>query len=183
MNEKVVADNQEPDHKDTGEDTSAQTDDLDSLLASIDAEFDDKTPAKEPDRLAQLESQIKSIQNLSVEQSVQSAVSTIRENLDVKVPDIAIKGWLNEEANQDPRIQKAFQESNTNPVAWNKILKSIAGKMSKEFGSQPDPELNAGREAVATAMRGKSTVTVDDEAPNYDQMNDQEFQAWKQKFG
>ena len=185
MQEEVVADEQQSDSQNTDEGSGAQTDDLDSILASIDAEFDDGTraePEEEQSDLEALKAEVNAIKAKEIDGAVKEAVTSVQSEiseLGVKLPDRTVRALLNEYSN-DPRFMKAFLNQNVDSKTWSRTLKATAREIAKEHGDLPDQGITSAREAVATAVRGKSTASEDD-APNFNSMTDQQFNNWKLK--
>jgi hypothetical protein len=109
------------------------------------------------------------------EEGIKSAVDTIKEGLDVKVPDRAIRGMLFDLAESNEGFVNAFNNRNNNPQAWNKVLKSFQKEVAAEF--QIDPEATNDREALKQAVHSsKSETATTDEPVNFAKMSDSDFQ-------
>lgn len=92
------------------------------------------------------------------QQGVNNAVESIKKDLgDVKISDRVIRGMLHDLANQNPKVNTAFNNRFTDPGTWNRVLKAAAKDFAKEFQT-PDPEMTRDREAVASAVRSASTA-------------------------
>lgn len=184
MTDKTVAVDSEvaPPETTTGQ---GAPDELDAILSSVGEEFDKETkpPVSEPkktDEVAELRSRVEYLVSQSENGDIDKAVDSVSKTLEVQVPRKAIKGYLNEMAIEDPRIQKAFQNRHKDPVAWNKVLKAASKRINDDFKGLPDKALTDDREALAATIRGASkTSTVEDEAPNFSGWSDNRFNHWK----
>ena len=144
MKEEVVADEQQSDSQNTDEGSGAQTDDLDSILASIDAEFDSDTKSEqaagEDNDLEQLKAQVSAIQAKEIESAIKDSVSMAQSeisDLGVKLPDRTVRALLNEMATEDPRFLKAFANQGSDRKTWSRALKAAARQIAKEHSDLP----------------------------------------------
>lgn len=110
------------------------------------------------------------------------AIKEVKGDLDV--PDFAVRGWLSEIAEQNPKINEIWNNRQNDPKAAKKLLASLKNDFLKQ-GSKikgVDPQATADREAVAAAVRGTSTKAPEPAAPKYGDMSDAEFNALVQKL-
>ena len=191
MNETVVADKTESAPPATDDASGAQTDDLDTLLAGIDQDFDKGTQAdsakdtKDSDaKNAALTQRVAFLEEKETTADVDGAVKVIQENMgDLQLPDRAVRGMLNEMALEDPRMMKAFQNRGKDPVLWNSILKSVGPSIVKEFSGQVDRGLTDDRAALTAALSGTSNVKGEDDSQKFKRFaetaTDMEFDEMK----
>lgn len=154
MAEPIVDDNSAPD--------------LEALLSEYEQETQvEQQPTEpdpvDPDRLNQVltfvESQQKEVLTKQVNADIQSSVETIKEGMEIPLPDKIVRGYLETMAAEDDRIAQAFQQRDKNPAGWTNVLKAVQKEISKEFESLPDQKLTSDREAVAAAVRSAATKT------------------------
>lgn len=164
-----------------------QDDDLDTLLKQYESEADEaikETKTEQPKENIDAD-RLKAIEQRLFQEDINSAVQSVKGQLkDVNLSDKMIRGYLEVEAYDDPRIASAFQNRSSNPGAWNKVLKGLANNMQKELGPTPDPKLNQDRKALETAVAGTKTATTgemseDDKRRKLASMSDAEFLKWK----
>lgn len=167
-------------------DVQGAPEDLDTLLAKFDQEFDQgKKVATEPktvDKTAVLEESVNQLQKQLSNADFEKAIDMVSTELgDLKLPRAAIKGTLNGYANENPALVKAFENRYNDPTGWNKVMKATAKKMSKDFeGLVVDKTLTEDRSAIAAVVRGASkTAAPEGEAPNFSGWSDNRFNHWK----
>ena len=182
MIEDVVANESTPESQTTGQESGAQTDDLDAILSEIDEDFDKATEeTPDEDEVKQLKATVDALVQKDTDAAINTAVSSVQgdlHNLEVNLPDRAVKALLNQMAVEDKRIQEAFRDRENNPGRWKKILNAAAKSIAKDFSEQPDQQLTNDRK-YATAIRGKQTA--EDDSPDFSKMTDHEYNDWKLK--
>lgn len=166
---------------------------LDELLAQYEEAKDGKDKPDDPgkkadgdDRVARLESELEEIRKRDQEREysgdVQKAVKTIRGDFDAGTfTDRRMEGWLTAEAQDDPRIARAWTDRSNNPTAWAQIEGQLAQRFADFVKSIPDKIATEDRAAIADAMRGASKKASDD--GDFDRqevlsMSDSEFEGF-----
>lgn len=164
-------------------------DDLDTLLAQFDKETkvdpvsppvtpqvqQPQIPAIDADRFRRVEDRL-------FQEDLNKAVANIKG--DLKVPERAAKGWLDQIARERPEIARAFMEQASNPKRWQQIEKVLAKEFVREFKSTDiDENVTEDRNAVAAAVRGASTKAPAETAPNYSNMSNSELRDEYRKLG
>ena len=99
----------------------------------------------------------------TTQKDIAAAVETVKENVDLNIPDSVIKNALYGKASEDPRFLRAFQYRGENPEQWSKVLKALGQGIAKEFEGLADRGATDDREAVASAVRGASTKAQEQE--------------------
>jgi hypothetical protein len=152
---------------------------LDSLLDEFKQKTEPQKPAVSTEDFSEVVQYVKQQQVESVkketEEGISSAVASIKEGLDVSVPDRAIRGMLFDLAESNEEFVNAFNNRNNNPQAWNKVLKAFQKEVADEF--QIDPGATNDREALKQAVHSsKSETQPTEEQPDYSKMSDADFQ-------
>ena len=157
---------------------SAQ-DELDAALAEFDSaettqeQTTDTTPS--PDDLGEVVSYIKEQQTrelrASADKAIADAVKTVSGGLEKPMDDETVEALLNLKAGKDERFQKAFQNREAKPDAWNRALTAFAKGQNEKAKASPDPKLSADQEAVAAAVQSAATGTPDKEVTDKDIMS------------
>lgn len=184
------------------EGTDARNDgaDLDTLLKVYDEKTTsaaatttqtqpDTTAGTEPDlktvaaKLQQLESFATESHNLRHKQDMGETVKAIRGDLDPDVFDEKlIEGWLNVQAQQDPRLAQAWLNRAANPKQFEQVKTALAKSFQKKFSKLPDRQTTEDRDAVTAAVRGSSTRATEGKAPEFGKMSNADFQKEKDKL-
>jgi hypothetical protein len=159
------------------------SDDLDSLLNEYTQETKPEPTIDQKD-VTEAVNWIKEERTRKVEESVkndlESAVKNIGENLDldVKPSSRTIRGLLRDIAEDDPAIQKAFAQRESNPQAWAAAQKRALGLIKEELSidQQTTQDRNAITSAVLSASNQKPTP---EKSPDLSAMSDAEFQRYK----
>jgi hypothetical protein len=128
---------------------------------------------------AEREQSLRERTRADIDVSVETIDGTLRE-AGVVLPKRFVRGALNDYANDDPRLARAFSERKTNPKAWTRVLKTVAGEMAKEASSSADPEATRDRDSVTAAVRNASTTTRNPQPANLGDMSDAEFARFKE---
>lgn len=150
----------------TVEDNSAP--DLEALLSEYEQETQVEQQAQpsepqtpDPDRLNQVYSYVEQQQRQAMEretnEAIANSVKTIKDGMEMHLPDNVIEGYLEQMARKDSRIANAFLQRDKNPQGWNNVLKGVQRAIVNDFNSLPDPKVNEDRQAVAAAVRSAST--------------------------
>lgn len=187
---EVVADEPGAAPAETVEEESAQTDEtsLDELLDNFNSEFDEDTqPPESKDNLSDADvAEVKEFMTEYRQEQTNKAVSTAAKTViqalgdEVNVTEDTVVDLLYGRASRDKRFLNAFIQRDAKPKEWHKVLAGVASKLKDDLGGQIDQTITNDREAVANAIRGKSTVT-EDEPPNLNAMSDAEFNQWKRE--
>jgi hypothetical protein len=98
--------------------------------------------------------------------------------------DKLVRAWIEATAEENPKLTNAWVNRKKDPKAFGRIVEKLSRDFAAEFSKRPDPNATEDREVVSAAVRGASTKTPEDKAPNYASMSDQEFAAdVEKKFG
>jgi hypothetical protein len=173
----------------TGNNAPGDVDPLDQLLA----EYDQGT--KKPDTVTPPETKVETPQAPPVvperimrleRKLLQEDINKAAENIfgDLKIPHRARIGWLHQMANENPAIDRAFQNKENDPKTWARFEKSLQREAAKEFTSNVDERATEDHAAVAAAVRGASTKVAAEPPPNLAHMSDAELREYTRKnFG
>lgn len=185
-NEQTVIDTTDTEAAPSGEVSNA-LDDLDSDLA----EFDKAKPAQQEPQpglddatlvTQYVKSQMEKDAKAETQTDIGGAVSLIKDGLEVNAPDIAVKGMLYAEVEEDPAALGAWQARKTNPNGWNQVLKRVRNRIKEEFKPQPDQDLTDDRDAVSAAVHSASKHTSQEVEKDWSKMSDHEFEMEKAKI-
>lgn len=182
--------------------TDARTEgaDLDTLLKTYDEQTTTtpatpptpaQAPAADPDLKAlagevqQMKGFVNEANKLRFQHDMNATVETIRGDLDPEIFDAAlVKGWLNAQAEEDPRLAQAWLERHANPKHFEQVKAALAKNFAKKFSKMPDRQATEDREAVTAHMRGASTRTPEDKPVNYAGMSNNDAAAdIEKKYG
>lgn len=169
--------------------TDARTeDDLDSLLREFETEAkppekkSSATPERKSDAATDpnLAEDVKSLKSelarMSSQKDMDATIKTIRGDLDPEVFDDAfMEAWLDTQARNDPRLQRAWSERHANPKQFARVTSELGKNFSKRFSSLPNKEATEDREAVTAAVRGASNKAPEGKPPEYGNLSDSEF--------
>ena len=186
-NEETVVETTQEASQTTSEVKDAQVPDLDSILSEFDKEFDKSfkgqvTPDPEQNEVSELRKTVELLVHQTSSGDIDKSVDFISSQMgsEATVPKKVIKAMLNSMAVDDPRLRNAFDQRHADPARWNKVLKSAAKSIQKEFSGLPDRKLTEDRDAVAAVVRGASKQTkTEDEAPSFKGWSDNRFNNWK----
>ena len=116
--------------------------------------------------------------------AIESAAKAIKGDL----PDSAAtlkqaRAWMKDEADNDPRIQRAYKNRGADPQGWQKVLDAMHRQFVKET-KRPDAAVTEDREAVTAAVRGAQTSPPPSKEPDMKSMSDAELRKFNQdKYG
>lgn len=172
-------------------------DTLDAALAEFEASSEPEpeqpttvTTEADPNALETLRQDIKDLKTENMQTQTRGdiveAVKTLQSDLDdLKLPDATVTRLLHGYASTDQRFLKAFQSRHNNPNGWNRVLGVVGKEIREEFGSRPDAELTADREAVGAAVRHASTSSPESavDGKKLNAMTDAEFDEYKKGLG
>lgn len=172
-------------------DTSARTDDLDSLLGQFEAETrtqPEQKPAAAPPtddvakRVEQLE---RTLAETRFKSEFQPILKRIRGDIpETVLTDEEITDLLDGRAKRNAQLQTAYLNRSHNPAGWAKVEKALNSELAKKFSRLPDPDATAERDAVAAAVRSASTKAPPDKPPNLGGLSNAEYnQKVKEQFG
>ena len=185
-NEQAVSQTDAPETQ-VSEAETAQ--DLDSILNEYEAAQETPQQQAEPDVKSLAERLSAFEQKQAAEQTqkdISSAITTVKDGLDAPIPDEIIEGLLYAKADKNAKFRQAWNERHTNPTGFNKVLKAVQADLKKQFASLPDKGVNEDREALASAVRGSKSTTV--ETQDFDgkkiaNMSDREFRKSLRDMG
>ena len=186
MNEQTVSEN---DVETTSSTEGETAQDLDSILNEYESAQATPQQKSEPDVKA-LAEKLNALEQERVaertQKDIQSAIGTVKDGLDIQMPDEVIEGILYAKADKNAKFRQAWNERHTNPTGFNKVLKAVQAELKKNFASMPDKSVNDDREALASAVRGSKSTTVetqDFDAKSIAKKSDREFQAYLRELG
>ena len=112
-------------------------------------------------------------------------VQEIRGDLDSNFfDDNVLIGWLDAEARQDKRLNKAFTDRQQNPKQFQKIVAGLKSKLSKKAAALPDKQATEDKEAVTAAVRGSSTTAPEKKSISYNGKSDADFsKSVREEYG
>jgi len=150
-----------------------------------DAEPDKKAPDPQMSEVLDF---VREAQAERTQSDIAKAVQTAKDGNEALsvLGDTVVRRYLEFEAAEDPRVQKAWVSRNSNPDGWNRVLKGLGDKLAKEIQAQPDQQLTNDREAARTSVRGSSTQAPPEEKLDNAQLNslsDAEFNQEMAKHG
>lgn len=91
------------------------------------------------------------------EADFQHAIAQVGKEAELEGKDTVIRGYLIAKAHEDQRLRAMWDKRKSNPQAWNKALKILAGEVKKEF-AVPNPQLEENQRAMEESQRTQSTT-------------------------
>lgn len=173
------------------ENARGQGDDLDSALATFDAETrpaataapDKAQPQVDPGILARAQEIVTTAEQVQFRADMNETIKSVRGQLDANLlDDEFVEGWLNAKATKDPRLGRAWLERHQKPKDFEKVTKGLARELAQKFSKLPDRQATEDREAVTAAVRGTSTRAPEGKPPDFSKMSNSEFEAAKEKL-
>ena len=184
----VVEESKAPAQPDAAETSARETDDLDALLKEY--ETSARPPETQPEPKAAPQktdsgAELSDVRQYIFNQDMEKTIGKVRGGLDPDYfDDKLVKGWINEQAIDDPRLATAWQQRYANPKQYQKVVDQLSQKFAKKYGKMHDREATENREVVAAAVRGASTKAPEHKAPDYSNMSNPEYrQKVKQEYG
>lgn len=181
--------------KQTSEGKGAQGkgDDLDEILSEIAAESRTDEPPKKPEKAPDegkkadpdLRELVKGIYTRDARRDLKTAIGSMKEEAEPlkALPDSYIESLIGAEARRDRRIITAWNNRETDPETWDKVLPRLARKIANGLGGTVDEQLTKDREAVVESVRGKTPGTGGgSDKVNLAAMSDAEFAAYKRSL-
>lgn len=173
--------------------TDARDDDLDAALKS----FDEATPKKSatppapadaakdaPDLVRRISDLEKALTEREFETDIAPVIKTVRGEIPPEVyDDDDVRSWIDREAVRNPKLQQAWLDRRRNPAGFDAVVKGLQRKLAQRFDKLPDKAATEDTAAVTAALRGTSTKTPPEKAPNYGAMNNNEFSNELRKLG
>ena len=163
-----------------------EKDDLDSLLA----EFDKGVQATETSaetgqpEWKHLEQSVEDLQHQSYRRGIDDSVSKMKSHGGIShVGNTAIEGYMEQRARMYPRINQAFMQRERNPVAWDKVLGSLAQDYQKEI-RQPDAQVTEDQKAMRAAVESQPDTAEPEfkSVRDLNIMSDSEFSQYKESL-
>ena len=106
------------------------------------------------------------------------------EHLRGVIPDSMAKGFLIGQAEDDPRLARAFAQRDKDPRTWDKAVQAIAKEFAKPYESLPDTSATEDREAVRAAARSTQIQPETElDAESVSKMDKPEFDSAQRKLG
>ena len=190
--------NETPTEEVSAESGTAQEESLDDLLKEYDSKREAAESPKEADKpsiepqgadsidvtaLATLEKRLNDQESREVRRELEGVFSRFSEG--VQADDVDAEAFLNAKASRDPRLNKAYQERETNPKVWGEIEQVLIKDFQKRYGKTVDKQVTESRDAVASAVRSASTAAPQREYTPQDVQNasSDEFAEMQRKLG
>ncbi len=190
---QAVVENADPAATPAGAVDSAQEPTLEQLLDEYDRSVQRPSPQPEPTPQYQADDQQQQTPPIDYGQiqryQQKVFMDEVRETADkifgdLKVPEKAKIGWLDQMAREIPQAAAAWQTRHTNPRQWGKWQSYLSKAVASEFKPPVDEVATGDREAVAAAVRGASTKVTAEPAPSFGHMSNSEFRkSVREKYG
>jgi hypothetical protein len=113
-------------------------------------------------------------------QAVESVIKSVKGEDLGHLDNDFVEYWLNKQAVQDPRIADAFAQRSRNPAGWSKMEAALGRRLAEQHGKPIDSRATSTRVAVNSAVRGASTQTPAEDAPDFASMSNADFDKAKQ---
>ncbi len=151
--------------------------DIDTLLEQFAEEgepekkVEEEKPAVSPEigqRLDRIDAYVQRQEAKDTESEIDTLVNgAVESHEGLKVlPEGAFRGYVEEQARRDPRIQQAWSQRNTNPQGIQKIVDALGKKYAEALAQKPDERLTNDREAARAYVESQAEEpTTDDATP------------------
>lgn len=161
-------------------DDKGTQDDMDALLQEYEEAPKEAAPKEANNDMSEVMEYIKTQKAESEaaqsEKDIATAVDSLKQGLNVKIPDRLLRGAIHEKAAGDQRFINAYQQRGSNPAGWNKVLKGLQQEILADFDNIPDQQATNDRNAVISAVQGSTNKTPEPTSPpNYGKMSDADF--------
>lgn len=161
--------------------------DLEASLAEYDEamgkgsteQLGDKKKVDEPD----LSARIERMETQTNNRDLGDAIKIVRTDFGSdEVSDSFVKIWMLAQAQDDPRIDKAWDNRHVDPKKFERVLAGLATKFAQENARlrKTDADATADHEAVAQAVRSKGTKGSEGKAPDFSKMTDQQLREYEE---
>lgn len=109
-------------------------------------------------------------------------VKTVRGDLDPGFfTDKFVESWIDAEARDDPRLQRAWQTRREDPKRFERVRQELAKRLHDHASKLPDRQPTEDYAAVADAVRRESNKAPEQKEPNYSTLSNAEFRDKVQK--
>jgi len=119
-------------------------------------------------------------QQQKVNADVDRAVQVV--NAKVKGDPELVEAMLNIEYTKNPTFKKIFDNRDRNPFAYEKALGIIADKFVPKFQIRQDPQIAENVRAAQSSQRTMATTQTNSSMDAVANMNEMEFERWKQNL-
>lgn len=180
---QTVATETDDEAKPSPEESGAQDEqdvDWEKLLSEYDPKPAPSTPEANTNQnddlrseVEHLKAQLESVQDRGNKADIADLISTVKGEMDL--PAYAVRGFIDEQAESDPRIREAFNQRDTNPTAYNKVVKALGKKFASENKSRIDPAATEDSAAVDAALKGSQTTAPETPPPDYSRLSNGEY--------
>lgn len=197
--------------KPASEDTSAretQEDDLETLLAEYEEQPQKADTGKQPDQSQQPEASsetnaeqqrpqtaedIEAVKRRLDEQERREAERQYRQDMDETVKGVRgdlpgdffddkfIESWIDAEARDDPRLQRAWQTRRENPKQFARVREELGRKFHAKYSKLPDKQATEDHAAVTQAVQRESNRAPEAKEPDFSTLSDADFREKVQK--
>jgi plasmid stabilization system protein ParE len=160
------------------DDRSTQ-DDMDALLREYEDAPKEAAPQPESDMsdvVEYIRTQKAQSEAEQSEKDIKSAVDSLKQGLNVKIPDRLLRGAIHDKAAGDQRFITAYQQRHSNPTGWSRVLKGLQQEIINDFADTPDAQATNDRNAVISAVQGSTNKSPEPNSPqNFAKMSDADF--------
>lgn len=200
-NEQAVVEQPDEQVPPVSEENDAQDIDLDSLLADYQESGEpDEQPSGDSDKsltkdeLSEKLSRIENIERLLTQEqktkAEQAAAKAFDETVtaikgDLDIPDVLVKGFLQQKALDNPKLQHAYADKEVNTSQWAKVEASLQKELHSLLDSLPNKEVTETRNQVASAVRNAKSTTPNSNPENFKtigQKSDTDFETYKREL-
>ena len=159
--------------------------DWDELLSQYEATNQDAEPASQPlensenqdsglqAKVEQLQAQLASVLDKGTKADVQDLISSV--GGETELPSYAVRGFIDEQAEKDPRIREAFNQREANPTAYKKVVAALNKQFASENKGRIDPNATEDAAAVNAALRGSQTTAPETPPPDLSKLSNGEY--------
>lgn len=99
---------------------------------------------------------------------------------DIGISDKIVKGWLEQEAKDDPRLLNAYLDRKKNPQKWEKIQTQLTARLRNELTNIPSKSATETANQIESAVRNAKPQTQNPGIPkNLSDLSDADFKKAK----
>ena len=100
---------------------------------------------------------------------------TSRVGGETDLPSYAVRGFIDEQSDKDPRIKDIFANRKSDPATYNKMVAGLQRKFADENKTRIDPAATSTDAAVAASLQGSQKTAPETPPPDLTGLSNNEF--------
>lgn len=123
--------------------------------------------------LDQLKAELAEVRGKSTKADINSLITEV--GGETGLPGYAVRGFIDEQAENDPRIRDVFDNRDANPAAYKKVVAALTKQFASQNKAPIDPATTEDTAAVNAALRGSQTEASTSVPPKFSHLSDAEY--------